>query len=633
MIDKNKLIAYAQQNPEIARGVDMAEARISNMPGVTPEIIGQMVKTLEYVLENPQEYPRVRDQAIQAGFASEEDLPPEFDEILIISLLVMFYELEQRQSQGRYARGGLAQIADRLSAAGRGGDTMLAHINPREAEMLSRMGGGGTINPTTGLVEFKGGIGKIIAAVVPIAIGIFAPALLPAMGGFLSGGALTGTAAGMLGGAALGGASSALTGGNVLTGALGGALGQGAGSALGGTVNSALGTSLSQGTQNVIGSSLIGGAQSALSGKGFAQGAAAGALGGYAGGALSNAASGVGGALGSGLQTAGTQFGNALTMGATPKQAAITGGLSGLAAGMSYQNPTYSLSSGSGENMGLKQTPSDMAVEGLKADSFNSAAMPEMGLSTNYNLSGPDTTSFKGDTFAADYSLVPQSNAMGAASAQPELGTGLQVSPLNTIAAQAPAAPASSSGTANKGFSLGNAAAMLPLLNLFNSAETPEQIQQVTAGMTPEQQEYFNRPMRTWNWDTIGAAAKMQGLPMGSYVARNWDKMSGGVYDNPEEQTPAMPAMARGGALSRVAYMLAGGGTGRSDSIDAKLSDGEYVMDAETVALLGDGSAGAGARRLDEMRAKIRQHKGKSMARGKFSANAKSPLSYIKEAR
>jgi len=320
-------------------------------------------------------------------------------------------------------------------------------------------------------------------------------------------------------------------------------------------------------------------------------------------------------------------------MGATPKQAAITGGLSGLAAGMSYQNPTYSLSSGSGENMGLKQTPSDMAVEGLKADSFNSAAMPEMGLSTNYNLSGPDTTSFKGDTFAADYSLVPQSNAMGAASAQPELGTGLQVSPLNTIAAQAPAAPASSSGTANKGFSLGNAAAMLPLLSLFNGAETPEQIQQVMAGMTPEQQEYFNRPMRTWNWDTIGAAAKMQGLPVGSYVARNWDKMSGGMYDNPEEQTPAMPAMARGGALSRVAYMVAGGGTGRSDSIDAKLSDGEYVMDAETVALLGDGSAGAGARRLDEMRAKIRQHKGKSMARGKFSANAKSPLSYIKEAR
>jgi hypothetical protein len=283
--------------------------------------------------------------------------------------------------------------------------------------------------------------------------------------------------------------------------------------------------------------------------------------------------------------------------------------------------------------MGLKQTPSDMALEGLKTDGYTSTAQPEMGLSTNYNLTGPDTTSFKGDTFAADYSLAPQGSAMKTTSAQPELGTGLRVSPLNTIAAKTSAIPVKNAGPANKGFSLGNAAAMLPLLILFNSAETPEQIQQVTAGMTPEQQEYFNRPMRTWNWDTIGAAAKMQGLPVGSYVARNWDKMSGGMYDNPEEQTPAMPAMARGGALSRMAYLAAGGGTGRSDSIDAKLSDGEYVMDAETVALLGDGSTGAGARQLDEMRAKIRQHKGKSMARGKFSANAKSPLSYIKEAR
>jgi hypothetical protein len=55
-------------------------------------------------------------------------------------------------------------------------------------------------------------------------------------------------------------------------------------------------------------------------------------------------------------------------------------------------------------------------------------------------------------------------------------------------------------------------------------------------------------------------------------------------------------------------------------------------MDAETVALIGDGSTNAGARRLDQMRSKIRQHKGKSMARGKFSANAKSPLAYLKGA-
>jgi hypothetical protein len=46
---------------------------------------------------------------------------------------------------------------------GRNGDTMLAHINPEEAEMLQEMGGSGTTNPNTGLPEyFFGGLGGIV---------------------------------------------------------------------------------------------------------------------------------------------------------------------------------------------------------------------------------------------------------------------------------------------------------------------------------------------------------------------------------------------------------------------------------------------------------------------------------------
>jgi hypothetical protein len=47
---------------------------------------------------------------------------------------------------------GLAQV---LRAQGRGRDTVLAHITPREARKLKREGGSGTINPTTGLPEFE----------------------------------------------------------------------------------------------------------------------------------------------------------------------------------------------------------------------------------------------------------------------------------------------------------------------------------------------------------------------------------------------------------------------------------------------------------------------------------------------
>lgn len=46
----------------------------------------------------------------------------------------------------------LAQV---LRAQGRGRDTVLAHITPREAAKLKREGGAGTINPATGLPEFQ----------------------------------------------------------------------------------------------------------------------------------------------------------------------------------------------------------------------------------------------------------------------------------------------------------------------------------------------------------------------------------------------------------------------------------------------------------------------------------------------
>jgi hypothetical protein len=45
------------------------------------------------------------------------------------------------------------QQLQQLARQGRKGDSMLAHINPQEAEMLKRMGGSGTINPQTGLPE------------------------------------------------------------------------------------------------------------------------------------------------------------------------------------------------------------------------------------------------------------------------------------------------------------------------------------------------------------------------------------------------------------------------------------------------------------------------------------------------
>jgi hypothetical protein len=81
------------------------------------------------------------------------------------------------------------------------------------------------------------------------------------------------------------------------------------------------------------------------------------------------------------------------------------------------------------------------------------------------------------------------------------------------------------------------------------------------------------------------------------------------------DQTQYTPKMAAGGGIAR---LLKGPGDGVSDSIPAvisngmakggqpaKLARGEYVIDARTVAALGNGSTDAGAERLDKMRKNI----------------------------
>jgi hypothetical protein len=183
------------------------------------------------------------------------------------------------------------------ASAGRGRDTMLAHINPDEAKMLKSMGGMGTINPDTGLPEYGffsdlwNGIKKVVKKVAPIilpAVAIFAPAVLPAIGGFVTGGLASGAVAGAVGAAVVSGGITAISGGSVkdvlksaaLTG-LGSYLtpivGKYAGSALGVT---------SQTLQSVLGSGIVAGGFAAARGGSVGQiltAAATGAAGTYLG--------------------------------------------------------------------------------------------------------------------------------------------------------------------------------------------------------------------------------------------------------------------------------------------------------------------------------------------------------------
>jgi hypothetical protein len=75
-----------------------------------------------------------------------------------------------------------------------------------------------------------------------------------------------------------------------------------------------------------------------------------------------------------------------------------------------------------------------------------------------------------------------------------------------------------------------------------------------------------------------------------------------------------------------------GEGDGQSDDIPAMLADGEYVIDAETVAQIGNGSTKAGAQALDKFREGIRAHK-RSAPINKIPPKTKALTSYLKGAK
>jgi len=113
--------------------------------------------------------------------------------------------------------------------------------------------------------------------------------------------------------------------------------------------------------------------------------------------------------------------------------------------------------------------------------------------------------------------------------------------------------------------------------------------------------------------------------------------MAGGEQDFYEEnelpETPRTPAAMGGLMRAAQGRYVKGQGHGREDRIPALLSDGEYVFDAETVSMLGDGSSDAGAKKLDQMREQIRKHKAGGLARGRMSPDAKDPARYLHGAR
>jgi len=352
---------------------------------------------------------------------------------------------------------------------------------------------------------------------------------------------------------------------------------------------------------------------------------------GILGGALGSAAGAASGAVASGVLQ-GKSLGNIL------KNAAITGGLSFaggsllggtdkilVGANKSLVNPSSILDAASTEATGsaLGSAASDIVVPGLRnviPGAFGGAATGAAASGALSGSSGSTPQSAEGS------GSTPQSVEEILVKANKPLVNPSGILDAATLASLG--IPASISG--GKPMKLSDVANYLKLASLGVGL-----VGNMFAGSGNGKQGTMPGPLGT-TAPVFGASLPTTTTVFGSNGAPTPRRI--GPYDwKTYGQRPELSfysnvpqRFAEGGlAVKRGGRAVEGSGTGRSDSIPAELSDGEYVVDAETVALLGDGSSKAGAKALDDMRVSVRKHKGRKLAKGEFSVKAKQPEHYI----
>lgn len=310
--------AHTAVNAELAK----LAPQLDQLPD---EVLDQLLQIVQYMHDNPKEYPQLLKDLVDEGIVEEGDFPEEYDpEFLATFGMVIMQARKTRQAaqQGAMpiqqapvppvgmARGGIAEAAHMVASRGRGEDTMLAHITPQEARMLRSNGGMGTINPATGLPEygfFKNvvkAVGGAVSGAVKGVVGAVKTVLKSPIGKVLATAALAafiGPAAFGLSGAAGVAAQMAIASGGV--------------------------TALSGGSfKDVIKSAVVGGATAFF-------GAPGGVVSNFVGGAVTNAAANA--AISSGIVGTGMGLLSGQKLQDAVKSGMTAGAVSGLTTGFS----------------------------------------------------------------------------------------------------------------------------------------------------------------------------------------------------------------------------------------------------------------------------------------------------------
>lgn len=98
------------QNPQVAQEIQAALMEGIQSGEITAEELNMIIQLTQLAAQNPDMYPYVRQFAIQQGLASEEDLPQEYNEGLLIAMLTVTKAAQQMMQGGQNMMAGEAPM-------------------------------------------------------------------------------------------------------------------------------------------------------------------------------------------------------------------------------------------------------------------------------------------------------------------------------------------------------------------------------------------------------------------------------------------------------------------------------------------------------------------------------------------
>jgi len=152
-------------SPDFQTGFGSSPGQLPQSAGISPEVLDKVRLATE--MQSLQgDINLDRGAEFQTEFGSS---PGQLPQSAVISPGVLerisalggtnpttgFRQADDTGAPNKKAPKGIKGAVKKVASAGKGEDEIVAHINPREAEMLRQTGGSGMVNPRTGIMEFN----------------------------------------------------------------------------------------------------------------------------------------------------------------------------------------------------------------------------------------------------------------------------------------------------------------------------------------------------------------------------------------------------------------------------------------------------------------------------------------------